>query len=74
MKPSVGLIDLRWGDDLLLCTDGLTRHVTDEEITTILQSASNAEVACERLLDAALEGGGRDNITVVVGKAVPAKQ
>jgi serine/threonine protein phosphatase PrpC len=74
MKPSVGLIDLEWGDDLLLCTDGLTRYVSDEEMTTILQDAPNAEVACDRLLDAALEGGGRDNITVVVGRAVPAEQ
>ena len=69
MKPSVGLVDLEWGDDLLLCTDGLTRHVSDEEITAILQDSSSAELACQKLVDAALEGGGRDNITVVVGRA-----
>jgi protein phosphatase len=70
LKPAVGLIDLEWGDTLLLCTDGLTRHVPDEEITRILEDADSADSACKELLDAALEGGGRDNITVVVGRAV----
>jgi protein phosphatase len=69
MKPSVGLVDLQWGDDLLLCTDGLTRHVSDEEIAAILQDTHSAELACRKLVDAALEGGGRDNITVVVCRA-----
>jgi protein phosphatase len=67
IKPTVGLMDLRWGDTLLLCTDGLTRHVTDEGIAEILGGADSAQTACERLVDAALEGGGRDNVTVVVG-------
>lgn len=74
MKPSVGLIDLQWGDDLLLCTDGLTKHVSDEEITTILQETDSAEAACQRFIDAALEGGGRDNITVVVARAAGGPQ
>ena len=73
MKPTVGLIDLQWGDDLLLCTDGLTKHVSDEEITAILQQSDSAQSACQRLVDAALEGGGRDNITVVVGRAAAGK-
>jgi protein phosphatase len=70
MKPSVGLIDLNWGDTLLLCSDGLTRHVPDDAIAEILAQADTAQVACERLVDAALEDGGRDNITVVVGRMV----
>jgi protein phosphatase len=70
LKPAVGLIDLEWGDTLLLCTDGLTRHVSDDEITEILGTAHSASSACDRLLNAALDGGGRDNITVVVGRAV----
>lgn len=69
MKPSVGLIDLQWGDTLLLCTDGLTKHVPDEQIAQIVQAADTAEAACRGLVDAALQGGGRDNVTVVVGKA-----
>jgi len=43
-----------------------TRHVSGEEITAILQETHSAELACRKLVDAALEGGGRDNITVVV--------
>ena len=64
--PSVGLIDLEWNDVMLLCTDGLTRHVGDDAIAEILQRTANAKTACEQLVDAALEGGGRDNVTVVV--------
>lgn len=71
MKPAVGLIDLEWGDTLLLCSDGLTRHVTDDQITTILEETDTAEEACEYLVNAALDGGGRDNITVVIGRAEP---
>ena len=74
MKPSVGLVDLQWGDDLLLCSDGLTRHVSDDEITAILQESPTAQAACKKLVDTALEGGGRDNITVVVGRAVGGEQ
>jgi protein phosphatase len=70
LKPAVGLIDLKWGDTLLLCSDGLTRHVSDDEITEILKEADSARSACDKLVHAALDGGGRDNITVVVGKAV----
>ncbi len=70
LKPAVGLIDLQWGDTLLLCSDGLTRHVSDNEITKILKGADSARAACDQLLNAALDGGGRDNITVVVGRAV----
>ncbi len=70
LKPSVGLIDLQWGDTLLLCTDGLTKHVSDDEINGYLQNATSAESACDQLVEAALTGGGRDNITVVVGRAV----
>jgi len=68
MKPSVGLVDLKRGDTLLLCSDGLTRHVSDDEIKAILEETDTAEAGCKRLLDAALEGGGRDNITVVIGR------
>lgn len=74
LKPSVGLVDLEWGDTLLLCSDGLTRHVSDDEIKAILEQSDCAETSCKRLLDAALEGGGRDNITVVIGRAAGASQ
>ncbi|MGH7579251.1 MAG: PP2C family protein-serine/threonine phosphatase [Gemmatimonadales bacterium] len=68
LTPSVGLVDLRPADVLLLCTDGLTRHVPDERIAALLGGASSAEEACRELVDAALAGGGSDNVTVVVAR------
>ena len=46
----------------------MTKHVTDDEIQEVLVSANTAQQACERLISAALDGGGSDNVTVVVGK------
>ena len=69
LTPVVGLVDLRPGDVLLLCTDGLTRHLSDQRIAAILESASDAQSACRALVDAALAEGGSDNVTVVVARA-----
>jgi serine/threonine protein phosphatase PrpC len=66
IKPSIGLVDLRAGDALLLCTDGLTKHVPDSDIAGILGTARGAEDSCRRLIDMTLERGARDNVTVVV--------
>ena len=70
MKPSVGLVDLQPGDTVLLCTDGLTRFVPDERISEMLDSARDAESACRELVEAALAGGGGDNVTVVAARMV----
>jgi protein phosphatase len=70
ISPSIGLIDLEPGDVVLLCTDGLTKHVTDEAIQAILHAGESAEDSCERLVLAALDGGGSDNVTMIVAKAV----
>ena len=69
LVPSVGVVDLADGDALLLCTDGLTKHVSDDRIMEILGSSPNAEIAAQSLIDAALEGGGTDNVTVIVARA-----
>jgi protein phosphatase len=61
---------MQWGHVLLLCSDGLTRHVSDDRIREVLRSMTSAEQACETLLQDALSGGGTDNITIVVGRAV----
>lgn len=55
-------------DVLLLCSDGLTKHVSDPEISEILTSSGSAEDACRSLVQAALDGGGTDNVTVVVAR------
>ncbi|MDH3291107.1 MAG: protein phosphatase 2C domain-containing protein [Gemmatimonadota bacterium] len=66
IQPVISKVDLEPRDTLLLCTDGLTAHVRDEEIAESLHSASSAREASERLIGSAIEGGGTDNITVVV--------
>jgi protein phosphatase len=68
LLPAVGLIDLEPGDVLLLCSDGLTRHVEDAEIAQVLQACPEPRAACEELVRRALAGGGKDNVTVVVAR------
>ena len=67
-EPMTTATDCEWDDVLLLCTDGLTRHVSDEEIQEELRTIESAEGSCRRLVDLALERGGRDNVTVVIGR------
>jgi serine/threonine protein phosphatase PrpC len=57
---------LRRGDRLLLCSDGLTGRVEDEELRQVLLSTASLDVACKTLVALANERGGEDNITVVV--------
>ena len=60
---------LRDGDQILLCTDGLTEMVPEASIATLLQQpAELASEVCARLVQAALDRGGRDNVTAVVGR------
>jgi protein phosphatase len=54
---------------ILVCTDGLTKHVTDDEIADRLGRMESAEQVCSELLQLALDRGGSDNITLVVGRA-----
>lgn len=67
--PAVTRIDRKPGDVGLLCSDGLTKHVSDERIAERLRSMTSARQVCEDLLQDALDDGGSDNITVVVGRA-----
>jgi protein phosphatase len=68
--PVVTRMTSEWGNVGLLCSDGLTRHVSEERICDRLRNISSAKQVCEDLLQDALEGGGSDNITVVVFRAV----
>jgi protein phosphatase len=67
-RPDVQQLVLEDGDCLLLCTDGLTDMVPDATIAAILGSGERAAEVCRRLLDQALEAGGKDNVTVVVAR------
>jgi protein phosphatase len=53
-------------DTFVLCSDGLTSHVQDDEIAASVMSAEDLEGACDRLVDMANARGGEDNITVVL--------
>jgi serine/threonine protein phosphatase PrpC len=68
--PVVTRMDLAWGTVVLLCSDGLTRHVPDDRIRELLSSMTSSKQVCEQLVAEALEGGGSDNITVIVRRAV----
>jgi PPM family protein phosphatase len=67
--PVITRLRADWDNVHLLCTDGLTKHVSDEQIAERLRTMTSAKDACERLLQDALDGGGTDNITIIVGRA-----
>ena len=70
-NPVVTALQLALGDVHLLCTDGLTKHVPDEQIRERLSNLTSSEQVCKQLVQDALDGGGTDNVTVVVVRAVP---
>jgi PPM family protein phosphatase len=65
-QPDLVEIELEPGDRLLLCSDGLSGMVPDEKIEEILQQAPGPQEAADALVQAALAGGGEDNVTVVL--------
>jgi protein phosphatase len=68
--PIVTRLEQQWGNVGMLCTDGLTTHVADDRIRQRLRTMTSARQVCEDLLQDALDGGGTDNITILVGRAV----
>jgi protein phosphatase len=68
--PRVMRIPFMWGTTHLLCSDGLTKHVSDEQIAARIGEMTSAKQLCEQLLQDALDGGGTDNITIIAGRSV----
>jgi protein phosphatase len=56
------------GDQLMLCTDGLTDMVATEVVSSVLSRAASADEACQLLLAAALKNGGKDNVTIALAR------
>jgi len=69
--PVITRLRSEWNLVHLLCSDGLTKHVSDEQIAERLRTMTSARQVCEQLLQDALDGGGTDNITLIVGRALP---
>jgi protein phosphatase len=65
-SPSIVDIPLRYGDWILLCSDGLNGELDDAEIATILASADDVEAAVDALIAAAIANGGHDNTSVII--------
>jgi len=61
-------LQLRAGDRLLLCSDGLTEMLTNDAIARTLRDQPDPEAACRQLVAQANEAGGKDNITVVIAR------
>jgi len=59
-------LEIRHGDRLLLCSDGLTDMAREEEIAAVLDAQPTSGGASQALVDLALERGGRDNVTVIL--------
>jgi protein phosphatase len=68
VTAEVNFLKLQDGDRLLLCTDGLSDLVQDEEIADIARLEPDPQKACQTLVDLALSRGGKDNITVLLAR------
>jgi protein phosphatase len=66
VHPEIDHVPLCDGDRLLLCTDGLTDLVSDDDIAATLRSVVEPQGACDALIHLALQHGGKDNVTVVL--------
>jgi protein phosphatase len=67
--PVVSRVDIRNRGVVLVCSDGLTKHVNDREIAERLATMESSEQVSRAFVDLALSRGGTDNITIVVGRA-----
>ena len=72
VKPDIDVKMALPGDLLLLCSDGLTRELEDEQLLEIINANSSKplEAACDALIEAARRGGGNDNITALLVRFV----
>lgn len=68
--PVVTRMDQEWDTVWMLCSDGLTKHVSDDRIAERLGSMTSAKQVCQDLLQDALDDGGSDNVSVIVGRDV----
>jgi PPM family protein phosphatase len=70
VNPDASEMEARPGDVYLLCSDGLTGMVPEDEILRVVTESDTIEDACQKLIDTANERGGLDNITAILVKAL----
>jgi serine/threonine protein phosphatase PrpC len=68
IAPQIRRETLADGDKLLLCTDGLSDQIGEEDIVAELARGSSPQATCEALLERALAAGGKDNVTVAMAE------
>jgi protein phosphatase len=61
-------VELSAGDTLMLCSDGLSGLVSADEMRAAMSALTDPMACCKRLVDAALHGGGHDNVTVIAAR------
>lgn len=71
--PELTILGLKPGDSLLLCSDGLTKHMAETDIANLLSSRLCSAEICRMLIEESCRRGGTDNITVVLGRFTEAK-
>ena len=70
IEPHIAKEKIMRGDQYLLCSDGLTDMLSDSEINEIMVSTETSDICVRKLIDAALEKGGRDNVTAIVCRII----
>lgn len=73
LEPHIASCTIEQGDQYLLCSDGLTDMLTEDQIGQIMAGSTDPQECVQRLITAALANGGRDNITVIVYRALSGK-
>ena len=66
LEPYVEKYELQAGDRYLLCSDGLTDMLTEEEICTIMTQSADPTQCVDKLMDTAMDRGGKDNTTIMI--------
>jgi protein phosphatase len=66
VEPDLGMMPPQLGDIFLMCSDGLSDTVPDAAMTEILKAHQDLDACAKALVDAALEAGGHDNVTVLL--------
>jgi serine/threonine protein phosphatase PrpC len=74
VRPEVTSFRLRDGDRVMLCSDGLWSAIDDDDLASIVAGSEELEAVCASLIEAAIERGSDDNVSVIVvrvGSAAP---